>query len=92
MMFAVILVFQCFELPYGNVLSSLFSAGNVSAVGNSTVWTGYSPYKSEMINNMTILNGSNTTYAINERANNTGISNGRDRNPQDDSVPDRSGG
>ena len=28
----------------------------------------------------------------NERANNTGISNGRDRNPQDDSVPDRSGG
>ena len=92
MMFAAILVFQYFELPYGNVLSSLFSADKALVVRNGSIWTGHSPNKSEMINNMTVLIGSNTTYAINERANNTRIFNGRDRNPQDASVRDRNGG
>ncbi|KAL4604538.1 hypothetical protein ACB092_10G199900 [Castanea dentata] len=92
MMFAAILVFQYFELPYGNVLSSLFSADKVLVVRNGSISTGHSPNKSEMINNMTVLIGSNTTYAINERANNTEIFNGRDRNPWDASVRDRNGG
>lgn len=92
MMFAVILVFQYFELPYGNVLSSLFSADKVLVVRNGSIWTGHSPNKSEMINNMTVLIGSNTTYAVNERANNTGIFNGRDINPLDASLRDRNGG
>ncbi|KAM4087378.1 hypothetical protein ACJW30_10G173800 [Castanea mollissima] len=92
MMFAAILVFQYFELPYSNVLSSLFSADKVLVVRNGSISTGHSPNKSEMINNMTVLIGSNTTYAINERANNTEIFNGRDRNPWDASVGDRNGG
>ncbi|KAF3952415.1 hypothetical protein CMV_022020 [Castanea mollissima] len=92
MMFAAILVFQYFELPYGNVLSSLFSADKVLVVRNVSISTGHSPNKSEMINNMTVLIGSNTTYAINERANNTEIFNGRERNPWDASVRDRNGG
>lgn len=92
MMFAAILVFQYFELPYGNVLSSLFSADKVLVLKNGSISTGHSPNKSEMVNNMTVLIGSNTTYAINERANNTEIFNGRDRNPWDASVRDRNGG
>ncbi|KAM3736590.1 hypothetical protein ACB098_10G175300 [Castanea mollissima] len=89
---AAILVFQYFELPYSNVLSSLVSADKVLVVKNGSISTGHSPNKSEMINNMTVLIGSNTTYAINERANNTEIFNGRDRNPWDASVGDRNGG
>ncbi|KAM3736589.1 hypothetical protein ACB098_10G175200 [Castanea mollissima] len=57
MMFAAILVFQCFELPYSNVLSSLFSADKVLVVRNGSISTGHSPNKSEMINNMTVLIG-----------------------------------
>lgn len=94
MMFVVIIVFQCFELPYGNVLSPLFSAGRVLEVGNSTFQIGNSPSKPEMIGNMTLSNGSNATntYAIHERANNTGTSKGMDRNPKNGFVSDRNGG
>lgn len=93
-MFAVILVFQYLELPYGNLLSSLFSAGKASVVGNSSFQTGDSPSQSEFIGNMTNLIGSNShsTISVHEKANNTRTSNGRDRNPKDASVSDKNGG
>jgi hypothetical protein len=95
MMFVVIILFQCFELPYGNVLLPLSSsAGRVWEVRNSTFHIGNSPSKPEMIGNMSLLNGSNctNTYAIHEGANNTGTSKGMDRNPKNGFVSDRNGG
>lgn len=93
MTIVVIIVFQCFELPYGNVILPLFSAGRVWEVGNSTLHIGNSPSKPEMIGNMTLLNGSNSTdtYAIHERANNTGTSKRMARNPKNGFVSDRNG-
>lgn len=94
MVFAVVIVFQYFELPYGSALFSLFPAGKVPGVGNSSYAIGNSPSKPEMIGNMTFLNGSNSTdtYAIHERADNTGTSEGMDRNPKNDFLSDRNGG
>jgi hypothetical protein len=94
MMFAVILMLQYFELPYGNLLSSLFSAAKASVVGNSSFQTGDSPSQSEFIGNMTNLFGSNShsAYSVHERANSTRTSNGRDRNPKEASVSGKNGG
>jgi hypothetical protein len=94
MVFAVVIVFQYFELPYGSALFSLFPAGKVPGVGNSSYAIGNSPSKPEMIGNMTFLNGSNSTdtYAIHERADNTGTSEGMDRNPKNGFLSDRNGG
>lgn len=94
MMFAVILVFQYCEFPYGNLLSSLFSAGKASVVGNSNFQNGDSPSQSMSIGNMTNLIDSNShrTFSVHERANNTWTSNGRDRIPKDASFSGKDGG
>ncbi|XP_059458446.1 probable glycosyltransferase At5g03795 [Corylus avellana] len=91
MMFAVILVFQYCEFPYGNLLSSLFSAGKASVGGNSSFQNGDSPSQSVSIGNMTNLIDSNShsTYSVHERAN---TSNGRDSIPKDASLSGKNGG
>lgn len=91
MMFAVILVFQYCEFPYGNLLSSLFSAGKASVGGNSSFQNGDSPSQSVSIGNMTNLIDSNSlsTYSVHERAN---TSNGKDRIPKDASLSGKNGG
>ncbi|KAF5461616.1 hypothetical protein F2P56_017696, partial [Juglans regia] len=92
MMFAVIFALYHFEFPFGYVLSSSssFSAGKVSLVPNSHSHSGDSPSKSEVVGNMTISISSNSpsTFFTQERANWT--SEGRDRNPENASVSDRS--
>jgi hypothetical protein len=93
MMFAVILVFQYCEFPYGNLLSSLFSAGKASVVRTSNFQNGDSPSQSMSIGNMTNLIDSNShrTFSVHERANNTWTSNGRDRIPKDASFSGKNG-
>ncbi|KAK7320792.1 hypothetical protein VNO77_30596 [Canavalia gladiata] len=55
---AVILAFQYLELPYGNVLLSIFSAGKISSSGSSMFSP---PSESEILNNVTIFNQANST-------------------------------
>ncbi|KAG6698571.1 hypothetical protein I3842_08G026000 [Carya illinoinensis] len=75
MLFAVIIVFQYFQPPSGNVLWSLYSAGKASAVGNSSFQDENPSSKPEMIGNMTLWNSSNSTstHVINERTTNIGM-------------------
>lgn len=94
MIFSTIMVFEYLELPYGNVLLSLFSAGKVSVVGNSSFPVGKSPSRSGMTGNMTLLNGSTSTnsYQIHERANHTRTSKEMGRDPKDGLVAYRDRG
>ncbi|KAK7293857.1 hypothetical protein RJT34_16734 [Clitoria ternatea] len=62
MTFAVILAFQYLELPYGNILFSLFSAKKIATLpGNSTVEALDTPSESEFANSVTIMNQANYT-------------------------------
>ncbi|KAJ7958562.1 Exostosin family protein [Quillaja saponaria] len=84
--FAVILVFQYFELPYSSVLLSRFSAGKISSQGNSSIQNGDPPPKYGIVGNMKILNGSNS---IHELVNNdTRTSEGKNTNPKHGMVSD----
>lgn len=73
MLFAVILVVQHLELPYGNLLSSILSSTKVPLVGKSGFHAGYSPSNSEVVGNLSLSNDLNNTgtYAIHEKASNT---------------------
>lgn len=79
-MFTVIVAFQYFELPYGHVLSSVFSTGKVPApaVENNSSVTG-GPASN-------ITNGLNSTgtHNVHKIANDTRTSEAEDANLQDD--------
>ena len=58
---AIILALQYLELPYGNVLLSLFSAGNTPTSGSSVIQGRDPPSVSEIVNNVTMFNQANST-------------------------------
>ncbi|XP_061350699.1 probable glycosyltransferase At5g25310 [Gastrolobium bilobum] len=58
--FAVIIAFQYLELPYGNVVLPLFSAGKIPTSGSSILQATDPLSESEIVNNVTILNGANS--------------------------------
>ncbi|KAF8400865.1 hypothetical protein HHK36_014168 [Tetracentron sinense] len=102
---ATIFVIQYFELPYGNVLSSLFSDGNAQELGKSSSSTGGSSSESVMVGNMTPSNGSNSnSYVVPGLANNAETSHiekdiehkneskGNDRDPKHDFASGKDGG
>lgn len=86
--FAVILMFQYVELPYGNVLTSLFSTDKVTAPTDSSSRTDGALNNSEMIANLTHENSFNSTnsYPFHEMVNNTETSEGENRNLDSDIV------
>ncbi|KAM1022447.1 hypothetical protein ACFX15_042579 [Malus domestica] len=73
MLFAVILVVQHLELPYGTVLSSMLSAAKVPVEGKSRFQAVDSPSDSEAVGNVSLSNDLNYTgtYRIHEIANDT---------------------
>ncbi|KAI4316112.1 hypothetical protein L6164_024125 [Bauhinia variegata] len=85
--FAVMIVFQYVELPYGNVWSSLFSTDKSPTAASSTLQTAYPPSESEIFDDLTILNEFNSTggHTI-DIASNTGNSEEKDAIPEDGSV------
>lgn len=62
-MFAVIVAFQYLELPYNNVLSSVFSSGKVPGAEKNSLVTGDPPSRSAIVNKKTYLDGMNSTGA-----------------------------
>ncbi|CAK9188466.1 unnamed protein product [Ilex paraguariensis] len=60
--FAVIMVVQYSEIPYGSVLSSILSAGKASFAGESNSPAKNLPSNSDRVGNTTLLNGLNLTY------------------------------
>ncbi|KAL5558676.1 hypothetical protein UlMin_034887 [Ulmus minor] len=52
LIFALFLVFQYFELPYGNLLPSLSSVGKFPALGKGSLQNGDSPTGPEIIGNV----------------------------------------
>lgn len=71
--FALVIVFQYFELPYGTALSSLSSAAKFPVSVKSNLQNGDSPSSSEIVGNLSHFNDSNHTGAgaTIEIANNT---------------------
>jgi len=69
--FAAVIVFQFVELPYDNVLSSLFSVGKIPVIQNSNLVTGSPSSISVNFSNVTLYNGFNSTgtYPPHEMAN-----------------------
>lgn len=61
--FAVVLAFQYLELPYGNVILSLFSAKILPTSGSATRFQATNPlHESQIVNNVTtIFNQANST-------------------------------
>ncbi|KAI7988732.1 putative glycosyltransferase [Camellia lanceoleosa] len=92
--FAVVMVFQHFELPYGSVLSSLLSTGKVSFQGKSSFPAGHEPSNSELIGNTTLLNDLNSTKTIEASdlmKETDGGNDGNDRVPKNDVVSETKG-
>ncbi|KAJ6698017.1 EXOSTOSIN HEPARAN SULFATE GLYCOSYLTRANSFERASE -RELATED [Salix purpurea] len=65
---AVILAFQHFELPHGNIISSLSSAQKDLGAGNGELLTHAASSTSEIVSNTTQSNGLNTTAISPDRA------------------------
>ncbi|XVE97573.1 hypothetical protein REPUB_Repub03eG0031200 [Reevesia pubescens] len=87
--FVVIITFQYLELPYGNVLSTLFPSGKVSVEGESSFLArGPSPVESEAVHNVTHSIGLdyNGTYAGNETAHDSQIFEGKDIDLDNDVI------
>ncbi|KAK2661248.1 hypothetical protein Ddye_007781 [Dipteronia dyeriana] len=85
---AVIITFQYIELPYDNVLSSLFSAGNVPvAQKGSSAAESPSP-SSGNVGNVTLYDGfsSTSTYPVHEMVNDTRTSEVVVTDPNDELV------
>lgn len=61
LLFALVIMFQYFELPYGTGLSSLFSAAKFPVSGKSNLQNGDSQSNSEIVGNMWHSNDSNHT-------------------------------
>ncbi|KAM7493314.1 hypothetical protein LguiB_027923 [Lonicera macranthoides] len=83
-LFAMVLVVQYFELPYGNVISSLISSGKAQIL---------SP-RPESFSNTTLFDGLNSTNMnvadeVHEIANITEISEGHDLSLRNDSMVER---
>ncbi|KAK7339488.1 hypothetical protein VNO77_20159 [Canavalia gladiata] len=57
----VILTFQYLELPYGNVLFSIFSVGKISTLGSSMFQASVPPSEFEILKNVIIFNQAATT-------------------------------
>ncbi|KAJ1399113.1 Exostosin-like [Sesbania bispinosa] len=74
--FAVILAFQYLELPYGNVLLSLFSADKIPSSGSAILQSTDPSPESEIVSNITMFNQGNSTggHALEKMANKTRIS------------------
>ncbi|KAI5586375.1 hypothetical protein BDE02_06G208800 [Populus trichocarpa] len=91
---AVVLTFQHFELPYGNIISSLSSARKDLGAGNSNLLTHAASSTPEMVSNTTQSNGLNTTAISPDRAQETDNSHGTETpaNVNNDVVPERSRG
>ncbi|KAG6772679.1 hypothetical protein POTOM_024097 [Populus tomentosa] len=91
---AVVLTFQHFELPYGNIISSLSSARKDLGAGNSNLLTHAASSTPEMVSNTTQSNGLNTTAISPDRAQEIDNSHGTDTpaNVNNDVVPERSRG
>lgn len=89
--FAVVLVVQYLELPYGNVISSLFTTGK-APIGS--VSSSHSSFPSQMVANTTLLNGPNSTetFSVHEISNDTVTAKGHDRSPGNYSFSERDGG
>lgn len=85
--FALILAFQYFELPYGNIQPSVFSADNIPTPDSSRFQVADSPSAPGMHNNMTISNQTNSTgkHPL-EIFNNTMTSEGKDTISRSDSI------
>ena len=73
LMFALILVFQYFELPYGNFLPSLIPTAKVPVLGESNLQNGDLPPKSKVIGNISLSNASTycDNYVSHNRINDT---------------------
>ena len=79
--FVVIITFQYLELPYGNVLSTLFPSGKVSVEERSSfLASGQSSAESGL--------DYNGTYAGNETAHDNEISEGKDTDLNNDVIPE----
>ncbi|XP_057722024.1 probable glycosyltransferase At5g03795 [Arachis stenosperma] len=86
--FATIVAFQYLELPYGNVLLSLFSAGNIPTSGSNKIQGKDPPPVPEAINNVTIFNQGNVTVESSlETDNRTRVSGANDSSPIFDLEP-----
>lgn len=59
--FSIVFVVQYFELPYGDALSSLFSAGNMSPPGKTSLPSSDSSSKLVEMGNMTAVEGLNSS-------------------------------
>ncbi|XP_073262503.1 probable glycosyltransferase At3g07620 isoform X2 [Populus alba] len=69
---AVVLTFQHFELPYGNIISSLPSAQKDQRAGNSSLLPHGASSTHEMLSNVTQSNGLNYTAGGQETGDNHG--------------------
>lgn len=58
LLFAVVIVLQYFEFPYGTALSSLFSVAKLPVLGKSNQKNGDSQSDSEIVGNMSLSNDS----------------------------------
>ncbi|KAG6770609.1 hypothetical protein POTOM_026295 [Populus tomentosa] len=91
---AVVLTFQHFELPYGNIISSLSSAQKDLGAGNSNLLTHAASSTPEMVSNTAQSNGLNTTAISPDRAQEIDNGHGTETpaNVNNDVVPERSRG
>ncbi|KAK0570744.1 hypothetical protein LWI29_005742 [Acer saccharum] len=85
---AVIITFQYIELPYDNVLSSLFSAGKVPVAQKSSSAAESPSSNSGNVGNVTLYDGFNSTstYPVHEMANDTRTSEVVVTDPNDELV------
>ncbi|CAL5431714.1 unnamed protein product [Camellia sinensis] len=94
MMFAIALVMQYFELPYGSSISAIFSAGRPQVVATGTFSAGDPSANPKLVGNKTSLNGLNSTD-VNTDHNNINITKtpkGKDIGLKNDSVSEKNEG
>lgn len=84
--FSVVFVVQYFELPYGDVLSSLFSAGDIPAPGKTSLPSSDSLSKLRTMGNMTTAQGLNSSdvHAMHGIDSNAETMEGNNEGPKND--------
>ncbi|XP_024983590.1 probable glycosyltransferase At5g03795 isoform X1 [Cynara cardunculus var. scolymus] len=88
--FAVVILFQYFEFPYGDVASSLFSAGRAQPPVSGSYPPQASPQIPKPLGNITRFDGSNYTRPVDEMVDNA-IDKGNDVGIENDFESERDG-
>ncbi|XP_059657181.1 probable glycosyltransferase At5g03795 isoform X2 [Cornus florida] len=93
MAFAVVLLVQYFEHPYGYIISSLFTAGKAQDLVIGSLPAGDSSHNHKTLGNTTLFNTLNSTdtNAVHEIVNATKTSEGKDIGLRNDFVSERNG-